>query len=356
MTRFAYVGTYTSTEKDQPHRKEGIYVFHVNPADGKLTLSSTAESGRNPSFLAIHPSRKYLYSVNELMEGEVSSFVIEDVHGTLTRMNSQPTHGAHPCYISVAPTGKWVMTSNYSSGSVAVYPVLEDGQLGAPSDFVEHSGKLGPNAQRQERAHAHSIDFDPSGQFVLAADLGLDKVIVYRLDEATGKLMAHGTGIPTEPGAGPRHFTFHPNGRFLYVANELNCTVAAYEWDARTGTADPVQTVNTLPAGFDQFNLVADIHFDGSGRYLLVSNRGHNSLAIYEVEPDGGGMVALGHVLSGGNWPRNFGFEPSGANLYAANEISGDLAAFRFDRESGAVTAGAVYKVPAPVCVKFLDL
>ena len=238
---------------------------------------------------------------------------------------------------------------------MAVYPVLEDGQLGAPSDFVEHSGKLGSNTKRQERAHAHSIDFDPSGQFVLAADLGLDKVLVYRLDE-TGKLVAHGAGISTEPGAGPRHFIFHPNGRFLYVANELNCTVAAYEWDARTGTADPVQTLSTLPAGFDEYNLVADIHFDGSGRYLLVSNRGHNSLAIYEVEPDGGGMVALGHVPSGGKWPRNFGFEPSGANLYAANEISGDLAAFRFDRESGAVKAGAVYKVPAPVCVKFLDL
>ncbi len=356
MTRFAYVGTYTSTDKSQPHRKEGIYVFHVNPADGKLTLSSTAESGPNPSFLTIHPSRKFLYAVNELVEGQVSSFAIDQVHGTLTRLNAQSTEGMHPCYVSVDPKGKWVLISNYSSGSVAVYPVEMDGRLGPKSDFVQHEGALGPQKDRQERAHAHSIDFDPSGQYVLAADLGLDKVFVYRLNGQTGKLTAHGAGIPCAPGAGPRHFTFHPNGRFLYVANELNATVAVYEWDARTGTADPVQTIGTLPESFDSYNLVADIHFDGSGRYLLVSNRGHQSLVIYEAEPDSGSLVRLGYSPCGGDWPRNFGFDPSGANLYVLNQNSGDLAAFRFDRESGQAHTGAVYPIPSPMCIKFLDL
>jgi 6-phosphogluconolactonase len=357
MTRFAYVGTYTSTKKDEPHREEGIFVYHVNPASGRLTFSSKAESGMNPSFLAVHPSRRYLYAANELGQGEASSFTIDPINGALRRMNSQPTGGMHPCYISIDPTGKFALAANYSSGHLSVFPILADGQLAAMSDTVLHQGILGPNKGRQERAHAHSINFDPSGSYVLAADLGLDKVFVYRLDGETGRLLAHQPGIPADPGSGPRHFTFHPNGRFLYVANELNSTVTVYEWNPGTGTAEKVHSENTLPEGFEGRNIVADIHFDNSGRYLLVSNRGHQSLAVFEVEPESGSLVSLGYVATGGDWPRNFGFDPSGANLYAANQESDNVVGFRFDRETGsAAPTGLVVTVPAPVCIIFLDL
>jgi 6-phosphogluconolactonase len=357
MTRFAYVGTYTSTKRDEPHRKEGIFVYHVHPATGQLTLSSTAESGMNPSFLTIHPNRRNLFCANELTQGEVSSFAIQPVDGSLKRLNSQATDGMHPCFVSVDPSGKWLLTANYSSGSLAVFPILEGGALGPMSDAVQHKGALGPNKGRQERAHAHSVAFDPSGSFVLAADLGLDQVFVYRFDSEKGRLTPHGEGITANPGAGPRHFTFHAKGRFLYIANELDSTVTAFGWDAGQGSAETMHTLSTLPADFSGMSTVADIHLDGSGKYLLVSNRGHQSLAIFRVDAEQGTLVSQGWMSSGGNCPRNFGFDPSGVNLFAANQESDNVVFFRFDAQTGtAPAAGQAVRVPAPVCITFLDL
>jgi 6-phosphogluconolactonase len=357
MKHFTYIGTYTQLGRGQGHRPEGIYRFLFNEADGSLILAGATSDILNPSFLAVHPSFRYLYAANELGEGKVSAFAIQPEDGALALLNSQPTGGAHPCYLSCDPGGRYLMTANYSSGSLAIYPILENGSLGACSGKVQHTGRLGPNHNRQERPHAHSIRCDPSGRFVLAADLGLDQVLVYRID-------AQGALIPNDPpcgemppGSGPRHFEFSSDGRFVYLAGELDSTVTACAWDDQAGKISPFQTLSTLPPDFRGESTVADIHRTPGGSHLYVSNRGHDSLAIFAMDQSTGRLEAQGHAATGGRTPRNFAIDPEGRYLYAANQDSDNIVAFTIDPASGDLTpTGLVIAVGRPVCVLFVDV
>ena len=304
MTRYAIIGTYTASKPGVGHRKEGIHTNYFDQATGKMEFVLAAESGNNPSFLAVGPDKRFLFSVNEMQDGGVSSFSVEPTSGQLTRLNGQPTNGADPCYLSTDPSGRWLLTANYSGGSLAVHPIQADGLLGPMADFIQHQGS-GPNKDRQEKAHAHSIRFDPSGNYVLAADLGMDLVLVYRLDQEKGKLSLH-SQTPFEPGFGPRHFDFHPNAPYVYVAGELGNQVTACTWDAENGTLTSFQSLPTLPVEFKGDSTVADIHVHPNGRLLYVSNRGHDSLAIYTVDPQSGSLSLVGHESDSGRLPAEF--------------------------------------------------
>lgn len=350
MSQFVFIGTYTASYPQREHRKEGIYTFRWDPLRDSLELCATADNVQNPSFLALHPNGQFFFAVNELGQGRVSAFKVDPSTGSLHFLNSQPTDGSAPCYLSFDPTGKWVLVSNYGNGTVAVFPIHPDGSLGPHSDHIQHQGQ-GADRTRQERAHAHSIRFDPSGQYVLAADLGLDEVIVYRFDSEHGKLLANDPAFGTlTSGAGPRHLAYHPSGKVLYVANELNNTVTACTWDAARGAITPYQSLSTLPAGFQGESAVADIHLDGTGKFLYVSNRGHHSLAVYQVAADGH-LTASGHVSSGGEWPRNFAVLPKGERLLVANERSSNLVLFEIGASGMPQPTGLVLPVPQPVCV-----
>jgi 6-phosphogluconolactonase len=357
MKHFVYIGTYTSLGRGLGHRQEGIYRFRFDSTDGSLTPIGATLDIYNPSFLAIHPNRRFLYAANELGEGAVSAFAIQPETGELAFLNHQPTNGSAPCYVSCDPTGSWLMIANYSSGSIAVYPLAEDGRLGQMSDFIQHRGQLGPNLSRQEHPHAHSIRSDPSGRYILAADLGLDLVFVYRLD-TQGKLVPNDPpsgALP--PGAGPRHFEFSLDGRFLYVANELDSTVTACTWDHQRGAIAPFQTLSTLPPDFKEATTVADIHRTPDGAHLCVSNRGHDSLALFRLDQASGRLEAQGYVPTGGRTPRNFAIDPSGQFLYAANQDSDNIVAFQIDLATRALTpTGHEVSVPKPVCVLFVDV
>jgi 6-phosphogluconolactonase len=355
MTQYAYVGTNTQTGKTGKHRKEGIYLYSRNQETGQLTLVGGQVSKEDPTFLRMHPNKKFLYAVVELVEGGVSSFAVNSADGSLTLLNSQPTGAIHPCHLNYDPSGKFVLVSNYTSGRLAIFPILADGTLAAMSDFVDHLGS-GPRKQ-QERAHAHSMAFDPSGKFLLAADLGLDRIFVYHLDPISGKLSLHALGGATmTPGAGPRHFVFHANGKILYSANELDSSVTVCTWDDQKGILAPVQTVPTLPADFSGFNGVADIHLHPSGKVLYVSNRGHNSLAVFTVLADGS-LAPVGHVSCGGNWPRNFAVDPSGRWLYVANQRSSNLATYKLNPENGwPELIDNTIEVSNPNCIELAEL
>jgi 6-phosphogluconolactonase len=348
-----YVGTYTKSKPGEEHRKEGIYIYQMDTESGRLERGRGVVSGPNPSFLAMHPSGKFLFSVNETMDSLASAFAIDPSGAGLVLINREATQGMHACYASIDPGGRWLMVSNYSSGSLAVFPINQDGRLSPLSDFIHHKGQ-GPNKQRQEAAHAHSIRFDPSGRFALAADLGIDRVLVYRLDPANGKLALNDpAGMDARPGAGPRHMEFDRSGRFLYVANELDSTVTTCAWNALTGTIKPLASYPTVPAAFDGENTVADIHRTPSGEYLYVSNRGHNSIAGYRVDAESGLLTSLGIFPCGGDWPRNFAIDPAGKYLLVANQYSNNLVVFQIEASGVLTPTGIESEVPAPVCVLF---
>ena len=356
---FVYVGTFT----DPRHggRGEGIYVLRLNPATAALEPVSIARSTLSPAFLAFAPDHKHLYAVNEIDEFDgkpgaaLTAYAVDQATGGLSELNQQAEPGAGPCYVSLDKTGKWALAANYQGGSVVVLPILAGGKLGAPAAFVQHSGSS-VNASRQEAAHAHSIIVDPSNSYALAADLGMDKVLVYRLDGATGALAPHTPpAIAMRPGAGPRHMVFHPNGRYLYVANELDSTASVVAWDGAQGSGREIAHTSTLPADFSGTSYPAEIQIAPSGRFVYVSNRGHDSIAILAVEDGGKTLRAAGHVSTGGKWPRHFGITPDGRILLAANEHSDTIVSFWIDQASGQLTpAGQMAIVPSPVCVRFM--
>ncbi len=351
MTVTLFVGSYTYTTPNNAHREEGISIFEFEPESGELKLISKQPAGKNPSFLSIHPNGQYLYAVNELGEGTVSAFQIDHVSKTLTFLNRQVTSGSAPCYVSCDRDGKWLMVSNYGNGSLAIYPINKDGTLEPHSDSVQHQGS-GPDAVRQEGAHAHSIISDLQGEYILAADLGLDKVLLYTIDENSGKLRPHSfPSLSVPPGSGPRHMVFHPNNKYFYVANEMGNTVTACTWSQENGVLDAFQTLPTLPSDFSDNSSVADIHISPGGKFLYVSNRGHNSLAVFMVQEDGS-LVPSGHVSSAGRWPRNFALTPSGSHLIAANEHTDNLVVFSLDDRTGIPEpTGINFEVPKPVCI-----
>ena len=350
---FAYVGTYTRPPNG---RAQGIYVFRMNPETGALMPVQTVPSD-NPSFLALDPARQFLYAVNENDPGEVSAFAVDSASGMLTPLNRQSANGAAPCHLSVDASGRWVLIANYTSGNFAVLPIQAGGRLGPVASTVQNSG-TGPNTERQDGPHAHMIGFDPGMQYVLGVDLGVDRTRVFRLDSGTGRLnpvAATGESVlNAAPGAGPRHFAFHPNGQSVYVINELASTLSAFAFDATTGTATELQTLSTLPPDFVGMSTTAEVVVHPNGRFVYVSNRGHDSIAIFAVDEATGRMTPRGYESTRGRTPRNFALDPTGSFLYAANQNTDNIITFRVDAGTGRLTpTGLATSVPTPVCIAF---
>jgi 6-phosphogluconolactonase len=352
-----YIGTYTTKGS------EGIYIYRLDLSSGDLTYVGKATGIDNPSYLALHPDRRYLYAVNETEEfagqpgGAVSAFAIDPQTGALTYLNQQASHGAAPCQLSVDQTGKFVLVANYTSGNASVLPIQADGRLGEATHIIQHQGSS-INPRRQAGPHAHSINLDPANHYVFVADLGLDKVMIYRLDLNQGKLVPNESpSAQVKAGAGPRHFTFHPGGRYAYVINELDSTVTAFSYDSTSGALEALQTVSTLPPDFEGTSHCADIHITPSGQFLYGSNRGHDSIVIFAIDQGTGKLSYVGHEPTQGRTPRNFALDPTGAFLLAANQNSDTIVTFRIDPQTGQLTTtGHVTNVPTPVCIKMMPL
>jgi 6-phosphogluconolactonase len=351
-----YVGTYT---KDG--RSEGIYLVRMDRSSGRLRQVGSVNAGANPSFLAIHPNGRVLYAVNELEKykgrptGAVSAFAIARDTGALKRLNEQPSEGGAPCYVSVDRSGRAVLVANYVGGSIAVLPIHVNGSLAPAAHVIQHTGR-GPNAERQEAPHAHCILPDRSNRFALAADLGVDRVYLYRLD-LDGKSLRHvdGGDAVMRPGAGPRHIAFHPTLSLVFVANELDSTVATLRFDAERGALSPLATHSTVPAGWTGTNYPADIHVASTGRTLYVSNRGHNSIAVFSVVESTGALELAQVVPTEGDWPRNFTLDPTGRWLLVANQRSDSVVVFGRDPDTGRLTLPRQrIAIPSPVCLRFL--
>jgi 6-phosphogluconolactonase len=353
-----YVGTYT----EEGSKSKGIYAYRYDGATGEITALGLAAETTNPSFVALHPNGKFLYAVNEVgnykgpNSGGVSAFSIDHATGKLTFLNEVASRGADPCYITVDRTGKFVLVANYTGGSVAVFPVLTDGRLGEASSFVQHTGH-GPNAERQEGPHAHSIDLSPDNRFAMVDDLGLDEVLVYKFDGAKGTLTANDPAFTkVDAGAGPRHFALHPSGKFAYVVAEMGHTVTAFSNDAANGRLQVLQTISTLPADFKGRNDDAEIVVHPSGKFLYASNRGDDSIVIYAIDGSKGTLTQVGKVSTGGKEPRNFEIDPTGKLLFAENQKSDNVVVFRIDQKTGQLApTGKVLDVGAPVCLRFVS-
>jgi 6-phosphogluconolactonase len=347
-----YVGTYSV------RGSQGIYVFEFDRNTGTFTPVQAVSNVKSPSFLAIHPYFGFLYAVNEGAEGgSVNAYAIDRRTGKLTFLNQQPSVGRGPCHVSLDRTGRVAFVSNYGEGTMTVLPVRRDGSLGAPSDSVRFSGS-GPNAQRQEKPHAHSATVSPDNRFVYVCDLGTDRVYIYQIDAALGKVKPAATPfVSVAPGSGPRHFTFHPNGKFAYLVEELTSTTAVFARDAKTGRLTLLQDrVPTLPADYPGKNTSADIHTDASGQFLYQSNRGLNSLAMFAIAPDGRISMA-GAANTEGKTPRNFLVDPKGDFVLVANQDSDTITFFKRDAKTGRLTyTGQSVSVPAPVCLKFMTV
>lgn len=351
---FLYVGTYTDKGA------KGIYVYRYNAASGQLSDSQVAAETANPSFITIDDNHRFLYAVNEIQKyqgessGGVSAFAIEP-SGHLRFLNEVASGGADPCYVSLDKNGKYVLVANYTGGSVSVFPVQQDGSVGAATAFIQHKGS-GPNRERQEAAHAHWIEASPDNRFAIAADLGLDELLVYHFDATTGKLTANDPPFAkTEPGAGPRHVAFARNGKFAYAINELQSTVTVFAYDAANGILDPLQTISTLPKEFSGENTAAEIAVHPNGRFLFASNRGHDSIAVFSIDKANGTLRLVDNFSVKGRTPRNFVIDPTGSRLLVANQDTGNIVTFRINRSTGRLTAtGRQVKVPAPVCLKFM--
>ena len=342
-----YVGTYTSGQS------EGIYIYKMDQLTGALKRTGSIRS-ENPSFLTIDPARRFLYAVNETPTGAVSAFRIDPATRQLTSINQQPSEGADPCFVMVDQRGKSLLLANYTGGNVAVLPIKTDGSLGAAIDVKQHEGS-GPREQ-QKSAHAHSIKLDRANRFAVSADLGSDKVMIYRFDPLTRKLApAQQPSATLHPGAGPRHLAFHPNGKYLYVINELDSSLTSFKYDALQGTLTPFESVSTLPRDFSGKSYCADVHVSKSGRFLYGSNRGHNSIVVFAIDPQTARLNLVEHVSTEGKWPRNFTIDPSGRFLLVANQHTDNVVVFRIDAQTGRLTpTGTVEQIPVPVCLQFL--
>lgn len=352
-----YVGTYTDKNS------KGIYAYRLDQASGKLTPLGLAAETPNPTFLALHPNHRFLYAVNEVGEyhgkksGSVSAYKIDIQTGRLTLINSNSSVGTGPCHVTVDRKGKNVLVANYGSGSVAVLPVRADGSLGPPSCFIQHDGSS-VDKSRQEGPHAHSVNLDAANSVAFVADLGLDKLFIYRFDAAKGTIAPSSPPfVKLADGAGPRHFSFHPTGKYAYVINELDDTVTAMSYNAASQTLTPIQTITTLPAGYSGKSYCAEVKVHPNGKFLYGSNRGHDSLAIFSIDQDTGRLTPVGQQSTLGKFPRNFNITPSGDLLLAANQDSDSIFVFRVDRNTGRLTpTGEKVEVSRPVCILFVPV
>jgi len=349
-----YFGTYTRKTS------KGIYLSKFNLATGALSKPALAARTDNPTFLAIDPSQKFLYAaggatkIDGKRTGLLTAFSIDKSSGKLTQLNRQPSGGKGPCHVVLDALGKCALVANYSSGSVASLPIAKDGKLRSAASVIQHSGSS-VNKRRQTRPHAHSINLDSANRFAIAADLGNDKLLVYKFDAKSGTLKPNDPpATKLAPGSGPRHFAFHPKGKLAYVINELLSTVTAMSYDQAKGTLKKVQTISTLPADFKDFNTTAEVQIHPSGKFLYGSNRGHDSIAAFAIDEESGKLTPIGYVSSGGKWPRNFCIDPTGQFILAANQNSDNIVVFRIDPKTGKLKpTGAQIAVSSPVCVKF---
>jgi 6-phosphogluconolactonase len=357
-TFLVYFGSYTAGSTSK-----GIYVSRFTRATGALSPPVLAAETWNPTYLAVHPSRRYLYAVNEVTQyegaasGAVSAFAIEPGSGTLAPINSQPSRGTAPAHITIDGQGRYVLAANYNSGSVVVLPIGSNGALEPAVSFIQHAGRS-IRPRRQTGPHAHSMTLDATSRFAYAADLGLDQMLIYRFDAQTGALAASTPPFTAvTPGAGPRHFAIHPQGRFAYVINELDNTIIAFTRDPQQGTLTVLQTVSSLPAGDTPptASSAADVQVHPSGKFLYGSNRGHDTIVVFAIDQMTGRLTLVEHESTQGKTPRGFGIDPSGTFLLAANQDSNSVVVFRIDPQSGALTpTGEKIAVGAPVCVKFV--
>lgn len=354
-----YAGTYSE------RGSEGIYVFELDRANLTLNKIQSISTFESPSFLALDAEGEYLYAVNREGKpgsknsdfGSVSAFKIDKNSGKLTEINSVSSEGVSPCHISVDKTGKFVFVSHYGSGNLTMFPINSTGGLDQVVDNIQHIGSS-VNLNRQERAHLHSSLVTPDNQYLVAADLGIDKLLVYQLDKQNGKLNRfNNSEVNVAPGAGPRHFTYHPGGKFLYLAEEMGSSVTSFDYNKSDGKLMKTGRYSTLPTDYNGSNSVADIHTDPAGKYLFVSNRGHNSLAIFTIDPADGKLKPSGHQSVMGDWPRNFMVDSKGDFLIVANRRTDELVFFELDSLSGKLSpTGTTIKVPSVVCVKHLIL
>lgn len=358
-----YVGTDTN-DAGHKMKSEGIYAFRFDPGTGAVTPLGLVAKTINPSWVASSPNGKFLYAVNEvghykgLHSGGVSAFSIDRASGRLTFLNEVASRGAGPCYIIVDKTGKYALVANYNGGSVATFPILQDGKLGEAAAFVQHRGH-GTNPERQEGPHTHSIDLTPDEHFAFVDDLGLDEVLVYKFDASTGSLTPNDPPFEKiDAGSGPRHLALHPNGKFAYVLGEIKGTVTVFSADLVTGTLQSLQTISTLPKDFNGAIEDAEIEVHPSGKFLYASNRGDaNSIAVYAIDATKGTLTSVEYISTQGKTPGNFEIDPTGTLLFAANEESDNIVIFRIDQKTGRLTpTGKVLEVPSPVCVKFLKI
>jgi 6-phosphogluconolactonase len=360
----AYVGTYTAKTNSK-----GIYEFDFDPATGKMSLVQVAAETKDPSWVAVHPSGKYLYSVNETgKESTVSAFSIDPKNGKLSLLNQLPSLGEDPCYLSFDKTAKFLFVANYTSGNVAVFPILADGKLGEHTALQKDSGTLGPNKERQDGPHAHWIGASGGNRAVYVSDLGLDSVLIYDFDPATGHLKLHDATVSahrpfaqntleTKPGTGPRHLTIGKRtefGQIIYALGELDSTITVFR-TSKEGIFASIQKDQLLPAGFSNRNDAAEIEIHPNGKLLYASNRGHDSIAVYAIDQKTGLLTYVADVPTGGKEPRHFAIDPTGKFLLAENQLSDTIVEFRIDPATGKLTpTGETLTLPSPVCLTFV--
>jgi 6-phosphogluconolactonase len=344
---FVYIGTYTG------EKSKGLYSFQFDSASGDMTPVQLAGELANPSFLTIHPNRKFLYAVSELPAGSVTGFAIDPKTGALTKLNTVPTGGGGACHLVVDKTGKSLMVANYGTGSVASFPVGADGRLGEATAVIKHAGSS-VNQKRQRGPHAHAVVLSADNRFLFVPDLGLDQILSYRLDPVKASLSPNDPPFAkVTPGGGPRHFSFHPKGKYAYVLNEMGSSVTAFSYDAARGALTELQNLSTLPKDFSGEDNSAELEVDAKGRFLYASNRGHDSIAVFAIGKDGK-LTLVENAATQGKTPRNFKIDPTGAYLFAANQNSDSIVQFRIDAKSGKLKpTGKTLEVSKPVCVDF---
>ena len=355
---YVYVGCYTA-------RGQGIYQYVMDTATGKLSLVGVTQGEMNPSYITLDPMRRYLYAINEIgnyegrQSGSIAAFAVNPATGGLSFLNRQPTEGRTTAHVSIDPTNRFAMVANYTGtaqGNVCILPLRADGSLDAPSQVVDHLGETGPNRGPQTQPRAHMILPDAAGRYVLANDLGLDQTVIYALDRDTGRLIpADPPFAKAAPGAGPRHLAFHPNGRVVYVINELNSTMSVFAYDSGSGTLQHRQTQTTLPSFYIGSNSTAHVVVAPSGRFVYGSNRGHNSLVIFAVNPANGELTLVGHQLTQGETPRNFAIDPTGNFLYVGHQNTDSIVTFKVDQATGRLSPADQFFLgqPQPVCFVF---
>jgi 6-phosphogluconolactonase len=352
-SRLVFIGTYTDATT------KGIYAFRFDDRTGALSPVGLVAETPSPSFLAMSSSGRFLFAVNEIgtfkgeKSGSVTSFAVDRATGKLTETSVQPTRGAAPCHLALDRTERFLAVANYNGGNFALLPVEADGKLGPPKVVVAGEGS-GPNRQRQEGPHGHSVVFDAQNAFLIGSDLGIDRLLVYRFNPAAGTLTPNDPASASlPPGSGPRHFAFHPNGKYAFSINELMSTMTSFSWDAKSGRLVTIGSVSTLPADFHGESTTAEIVVHPNGRFVYGSNRGHDSIAVFGINDDGT-LKLVQHAPTRGETPRNFAIDPTGRWLIAANQKSGTLAVFRVDDKTGALSpTGPLANVGSPVNVLF---